>query len=69
MSHAPAFDTLRVGHCYTITNYGETVKFTLLEIVNGSEYRIKNLETLEIFNLFDLLKYGKGKDFDLFEIG
>ena len=63
-----SFDTLRVGHLYEITNHGETVRFVLLEIHSISKYIVKDVTTLEKFNLFDLVKYGIGKDYDLFEI-
>jgi hypothetical protein len=63
-----SIDTLRIGHCYEITNYGEKIRFILMEIIDDDHYMIKNLETLDLFNLFDLVRYGKGKDYDLFEI-
>ncbi len=63
-----SFDTLRVGHIYEITNYGETARFILLEIRSPSKYIVKDTTTLEKFNLFDMVKYGTGKDFDLIEI-
>jgi hypothetical protein len=63
-----SIDTLRIGHRYKITNYGEKICFILIEIIDDDNYKIKNLETLDIFNLFDLIRYGKGKDYDLSEI-
>ena len=65
---AQSFDTLRNGHSYVIINQGEVVRFTLLEIRHESEYIIKDIDTLEVYNLFDLVRYGKGRDFDLYEI-
>lgn len=62
-----SFDTLRVGHVYQITNHGETLRFVLMEIRSDSVFMVKDMATLEVFNLFDLLRYGKGKDFDLIE--
>jgi hypothetical protein len=63
-----SFDTLRVGHRYEIINLSEKVRFIVVEIRNESNYIIKDLGTLEILNLFDLIKFGKGKDYDLYEI-
>ena len=65
---AQSFDTLRVGHRYEIINYGEKIRFVLEEIIDDRKYMIKDLETLDVFNLFDLVRYGKGRDYDLFEI-
>ena len=63
-----SFDTLRVGHRYELTNLGDTVKFIILERLEEFRFLIKNLDTLEVFELDDLVKYGIGKDYSLSEI-
>ncbi|HLF35923.1 MAG TPA: hypothetical protein VI583_16890 [Cyclobacteriaceae bacterium] len=63
-----SFDTLRVGHVYQITNHGETHRFVLMEIRKDSVFIVKDIVTREVFDLFDLLRYGKGNDFDLIEV-
>ena len=62
-----SIDTLRVGHKYTLTNFGETVDFELIRIENLDDYIIRDLYTLEVYNLRVLTDYGKGKDYDLVE--
>lgn len=64
-----SFDTLRVGHKYEMINLGVKVSFIILERKEESDFLVKDLETLEIFRLTDLIKYGLGKDYDLYEIG
>ena len=63
-----SIDTLRVGHKYVLINFGEVNEFELLEIRNHSDYIIKDLHSLEIFNMKILIEYGKGHDYDLFEM-
>ena len=68
-AHMPiSIDTLRVGHRYTLINFGETVDFELTRIENEDDYIIRDLYSLEVFDLKVLIEYGKGKDYDLFEI-
>ena len=63
-----SIDTLRVGHRYFLKNYGETTEFELLRIENKSDYIIRDLNSLEVYNLKVLIEYGKGKDYDLYEL-
>ncbi len=63
-----SFDTLRVGHKYVMINQGEKVRFTILEIRSETDMLLKDLDTLETYNILDLIKYGIGEDYDLFEI-
>ena len=63
-----SFDTLRVGHKYEMINLGVKVSFIILERKDEFDFLVKDLETLEIFRLSDLIKYGLGKDYDLYEL-
>lgn len=63
-----SFDNLRKGRKYRLTNYGEQFEFQVMEMPEDGAYSIKDLATLEKYELSDLVKYGKGKDFDLEEI-
>jgi hypothetical protein len=63
-----AFDTLRVGKRYLIRNYGEVNRVEVLERTAEGDFIVKDLLTLEKYKLSDFTKYGKSKDFDLFEI-
>jgi hypothetical protein len=63
-----SIDTLRVGHRYILKNYGETTEFELVRIENEDDYIIRDLNSLEVYNLKVLIEYGKGKDYDLYEL-
>jgi len=63
-----SIDTLRVGHRYSLTNFGETVDFELICIENEDDYIVRDLNSLEIYNFRILTDYGKGRDYDLIEI-
>ena len=63
-----AIDTLRVGKKYLIKNYGEVNRVEVMERTNEGDFVVKDLLTLERSMLSDWIKYGKSKDFDLFEI-
>ena len=63
-----SIDTLRIGHKYTLTNFGETIDFELLRIEKTDDYIVQDLYSLEVFTLKVLTEYGKGKDYDLYEM-
>lgn len=65
---AISFDTLRVGKRYYLINLGERYEFEVFEKLNNSNFKLKDIHTLEWYELADLIKYGKGKDYDLREI-
>ena len=61
-----SFETLRTGKKYFLTNYGDEFQFEVLEITDDY-IKVKDILTLEPYLLGDLVKYGKGKDYDLQE--
>ena len=63
-----SFDTIRTGKKYFLRNYGEESKFEVLDIKANGDFKVKDLMTLEIFLLSDLVCYGKGEDYELEEI-
>lgn len=63
-----AFSSMRVGQRYRLLNYGEETEFILKEVIGNNDYRLCDLFTLEEYYLSDLIKYGKGSDFELIEI-
>ncbi|GAB3202080.1 hypothetical protein ABID22_003701 [Pontibacter aydingkolensis] len=65
---AISVDNLRKGKRYRLKNYGEQFDFQVMDMPEEEMYILKDLHTLEIYSLQDLVKYGKGKDFDLEEI-
>jgi hypothetical protein len=60
-----AFDTLRVGKKYRLTNYGESMEFIIISRLNGNNFLLKDIHTLETYPILDLIKYGRGSDYDL----
>lgn len=62
-----SFDTLRTGKRYVLKNYGEEFAFDVLEITD-QDILVKDTLTLESYFIGDLVKYGRGKDYDLQEI-
>jgi len=62
-----AFNSLRVGSKYKLINFGESTEF-IIEKVLGNDFAVKDLLTLERYKLKDLIKFGKGKDFEIREL-
>jgi hypothetical protein len=63
-----AFDVLRVGKKYKLTNFGETHEFEVEAILENRDLKVKDLFTLERYLLKDLIKFGKGRDFEVREL-
>jgi len=63
-----ALDNLRVGRLYELTNRGEKRKIEILARLSGENFRVKDLDTTEIYTIEELLRWGKGKDYELDEI-
>ncbi len=63
-----SFDTIRAGKQYFLRNYGEESKFEVLDIMANGDFKVKDLMTLEVFLLSDLVRYGKGDDYELQEV-
>jgi len=64
-----SFDVLRVGKKYKLVNFRDRYEFVIEEILGQGNFRLKDLHTLEIMFMNDLVKFGKGKDFEIREIG
>ena len=65
---AKSFNNLRVGKRFRLINYGEASDFEILEIMSDGNCRLKDIHTLENYELEELIRYGKGEDFDVSEI-
>jgi hypothetical protein len=63
----PSFDILRTGKKYVLKNFGDVYEFIVLDAMADGDFQLKDIHTLEVFQLSDVIRYGKGKDFDLFE--
>jgi len=56
---------LRNGKRYYLINYGERHEFEIEQILADGNFRVKDLTTLERYLLLDLMRYGKGDDFEI----
>jgi len=63
-----SFDVLRNGKKYRLVNYGDVHEFVIEQILANGDFRVKDLHTLERYNLLDTVSLGKGKDFLLEEL-
>lgn len=63
-----SFNIIRTGKRYRLINYGETHEFEIIDILNANDCLVRSLDTLETYHLADLIRYGKGGDFDFEEI-
>ena len=63
-----AYSSLQTGHSYCIRNHGEEVEFEILDIQADGDIKVRHLQTLDIFLLSEITRFGEGKDYDLQEI-
>jgi len=63
-----SFNTIRVGMRYKLVNYGETFIFEVLDIISDENCLVRSVDTLETFQLHDIIKFGKGEDFEFDEL-
>ena len=63
-----SFNIIRTAKKYRLVNFGETYEFEIIEIINDEDCLVRSLDTLETYHLADLVRYGKGDDFDFEEI-
>jgi hypothetical protein len=64
---AIALDNLRVGRIYELINMGEKRKILILSRLSDDNYQIKDLDTTELYTIEELLRWGRGKDYELDE--
>ena len=63
-----SFDALRNGKRYYLVNFGDRHEFVIEKIRADGDFLVKDLVTLERYLLRDLIRYGKGKDFEIREL-
>lgn len=63
-----SIDTMRVGKNYCIVNHGDTTRFYIMETEGQNDFKIKDLLSLEIYRFGELIQFGIGQDFELYEI-
>ncbi|MCU0417149.1 MAG: hypothetical protein MUE33_08180 [Cytophagaceae bacterium] len=62
-----ALSSLRVGRKYYLINDGERHDFQVMRALGGDRFVVKDILTLEVYELQELFKYGLREDFDLRE--
>ena len=62
-----AFSSLRVGSKYKLINFGDINEFVIEKIL-PNDFAVKDLLTMERYQLKELIKFGKGKDFEIREL-
>ncbi|GAB2988742.1 hypothetical protein [uncultured Cyclobacterium sp.] len=63
-----AIDNIRVGRVYKLVNFGEIRFLEVMERTGRENFMMKDLDTLELYELEELLRWGRGKDYDLDEV-
>ena len=48
-----------------LTNFGDRYEFIIENILGNGDFKLKDLHTLEKYHLKDLVKFGKGPDFEI----
>jgi hypothetical protein len=61
-------NTMRLGKKYRCTNYSHTTEFEVLEALEKENFKVKDINVLEVFEFQDLIRYGIGEDYDLMEL-
>ncbi|CAN5502594.1 hypothetical protein BH10BAC4_BH10BAC4_01160 [soil metagenome] len=64
-----SFDVLRVGKKYKLVNYGDKYEFEVERILPNGDFVVKDIHTLERYKLKETFKFGKGKDFEVRDLG
>lgn len=64
-----SFDVLRVGKRYSLVNFGERYEFEIEKVLLNNDFKVKDIHTLERYRLQDTYKFGKGRDFEIRELG
>ncbi len=62
-----AIANLRVGHRYFLINLGDRYEFQVIKNLNGKDFQLKDLISLEVYKISDLTRFGIGKDFEIRE--
>ena len=60
-----SLDVLRNGKKYSLVNFGDRYEFIIENILGNGDFKLKDLHTLERYHLRDLIKFGKGPDFEI----
>lgn len=64
-----SLDVLRVGKRYRVINYGDRHEFEIEEKLANGDFQVKDIHTLERYSLSEIYRFGKGKDFEIRDLG
>lgn len=62
------FNAMRVGKRYFLVNYGEKFEFEVIRRLSEEDFVLKDINTLETYQLSEFVAFGKGPDFEIREI-
>ncbi len=68
MSAGLSLGALRFGKRYFLINFGERHEFEIEQVLADNDFAVKDIHTLERYRLADLIRYGKGSDFEIREL-
>lgn len=63
-----SIDVIRLNKKYRLRNFGDVYEFEVMEFLNDNNFKLKDINTLEYYELSELTAFGKGKDFEIREI-
>jgi hypothetical protein len=63
-----SINVIRAGKKYRLTNYGDSSEFEVLRYLERDNYQLKDLHTLEHYQLKELIQFGRGNDFSIEEL-
>ena len=63
-----SYSSLRAGKRYWLVNFGEKYEFEILEVINSQDFKLKDINTLETYQMSEIIQYGKGEDFEIREL-
>ena len=58
-----------MGKRYRLINFDDRYDFEIERILANGDFKVKDIHTLERYLLKETIKYGRGKDFEIREIG
>jgi hypothetical protein len=65
---AISLNTIRTGKKYFFRNFGEERIFQVMRILSDYDFKLKDLNSLEIYTFSELIQFGKGRDYELMEL-
>lgn len=63
-----SLNVIRLGKKYRLTNFGEKCEFEVMQFLERDNFKVKDLFTMEQYELTELIQFGKGKDFAIEEL-